>query len=218
MTDKEPENKNKDAWRISESAKELYERIQAPETLKARVEQMAASSESAKPVTVHTSFWRKKAAGAVYTLAACAAAVAIFFTSHIQTPDAPVVLVGDENPALAAVDVENGMKGRAGISVYALDAPDTETVSLVLTLETDIKTEVSVSHGFLSDMLSGEPKKTLAVSEDAKLFWDIEDISPDETAYLTVKNAKTGETYSEYSVAKDEESGTWFIRLKENED
>ena len=217
MKDKEPEHTN-DEWKIPESAKELYSRIQAPETLKARVEQMAAASGSARPVTVHTSFWRKKAAGAVYTLAACAAAVAIFFTSHIQTPDAPVVLVGEENPALAAVAVESGMKGRAGISVYALGAPDTETVSLVLTLETGIKTEVSVSHGFISDMLSGEPEQTLVFSEDAKLFWDIEDISPEDTAYLTVKNAKTGEIYSEYYVAKDEESGTWFIRLKENED
>ena len=217
MKDKEPEHTN-DEWKIPESAKELYGRIQAPETLKVRVEQMAAVPEPSKPMTVHTSFWRKKAAGAVYTLAACAAAVAIFFTSHIQTPDAPVVLVGEENPALTAVAVESGMKGRAGISVYTLNTPDTETVSLVLTLETGIKTEITVSHGFISDMLSGEPEQTLVFSEDAKLFWDIEDISPDETAYLTVKNAKTGEICSEYYVAKDEESGTWFIRLKENED
>lgn len=120
--------------------------------------------------------------------------------------------------ALAAVAVENGTLGRAGISVYSLDAPETETVSLVLTLETDSETEISVSHGIVSDMLTGEPEQTLTFSEDAKLFWDIEDISPDETAYLTVKNAKTGEICSEYAVAKDKETDTWFIRLNQTED
>ena len=67
-------------------------------------------------------------------------------------------------------------------------------------------------------MLTGEPKKTLTFSEDAKLFWDIEDISPAETAYLTVKNAETGEICSEYAVAKDKETDTWFIRLNQTED
>lgn len=148
----------------------------------------------------------------------CAAAVTLFFASHRQLPQAPVVLVGEENPALAAVAVENGTLGRAGISVYSLDAPEAETVSLVLTLETDSETEISVSHGFVSDMLTGEPEQTLTFSEDAKFFWDIEDISPDETAYLTVKNAKTGEICSEYAVAKDEETDTWFIRLNQTED
>ena len=135
-----------------------------------------------------------------------------------RVPHLVVVLVGEENPALAAVAVENGTLGRAGISVYSLDAPEAETVSLVLTLETGIKTELSVSHGSISDMLTGEPKKTLIFSGDAKLFWDIEDISPAETAYLTVKNAKTGEICSEYAVAKDEETDTWFIRLNQTED
>lgn len=205
------------------SAKDAYKTVKAPERLKERVEAMACeacdkAAHKDLPKETARALWQKKLLPAVYTLAACAAAVTIFFASHRQLPQAPVVLVGEENPALAAVAVENGAIGRAGISAYSLDAPEAETVSLVLTLETGIKTELSVSHGSISDMLTGEPKKTLIFSGDAKLFWDIEDISPAETAYLTVKNAETGETYSEYSVAKDEESGTWFIRLKENED
>lgn len=205
------------------SAKNAYKTVKAPESLKKRVEEMAceACDKAARqnpPKETARALWQKKLLPAVYTLAACAAAVTIFFASHRQLPHAPVVLVGDENPALAAVAVENGTLGRAGISVYSLDAPETETVSLVLTLETDSKTELSVSHGFVSDMLTGEPEQTLTFSEDAKLFWDIEDISPDETAYLTVKNAKTGEICSEYAVAKDEETDTWFIRLNETID
>mgnify|MGYP006959234696 CR=1 FL=1 len=199
------------------SAKNAYKTVKAPESLKKRVEEMAceACDKAARqnpPKETVRSLWQKKLLPAVYTLAACAAAVTIFFASHRQLPQAPVVLVGEENPALAAVAVENGT------SVYSLDAPEAETVSLVLTLETGIKTELSVSHGSISDMLTGEPKKTLIFSGDAKLFWDIEDISPAETAYLTVKNAKTGEICSEYAVAKDEETDTWFIRLNQTED
>lgn len=205
------------------SAKNAYKTVKAPERLKERVEAMACeacdkAAHKDLPKETARALWQKKLLPAVYTLAACAAAVTLFFASHRQLPHAPVVLVGDENPALAAVAVETGMKGRAGISVYALDVPETETVSLVLTLETGIKTELSVSHGSISDMLTGEPKKTLIFSGDAKLFWDIEDISPDETAYLTVKNAETGEICSEYAVAKDEETDTWFIRLNQTED
>lgn len=205
------------------SAKNAYKTVKAPERLKERVEAMAceACDKAARqnpPKETVRSLWQKKLLPAIYTLAACAAAVTVFFASHRQLPHAPVVLVGDENPALAAVAVENGTLGRAGISVYSLDVPETETVSLVLTLETDSETEISVSHGFVSDMLTGEPEQTLIFSEDAKLFWDIEDISPDETAYLTVKNAKTGEICSEYAVAKDEETDTWFIRLNQTED
>ena len=205
------------------SAKDAYKTVKAPERLKERVEAMACeacdkAAHKDLPKETARALWQKKLLPAVYTLAACAAAVTIFFASHRQLPHAPVVLVGDENPALAAVAVENGTLGRAGISVYSLDAPEAETVNLVLTLETGIKTELSVSHGSISDMLTGEPKKTLTFSEDAKLFWDIEDISPDETAYLTVKNAETGEICSEYAVAKDEETDTWFIRLNQTED
>ena len=205
------------------SAKDVYKTVKAPERLKERVEAMAceACDKAARqnpPKETARTLWQKKLLPAVYTLTACAAAVTLFFASHRQLPQTPVVLVGEENPALAAVAVENGTLGRAGISVYSLDAPETETVSLVLTLETDSETEISVSHGFVSDMLTGEPKKTLIFSGDAKLFWDIEDISPDETAYLTVKNAKTGEICSEYAVAKDEETDTWFIRLNQTED
>ena len=205
------------------SAKDAYKTVKAPERLKERVEAMACeacdkAAHKDLPKETARSLWQKKLLPAVYTLAACAAAVTVFFASHRQLPQAPVVLVGDENPALAAVAVETGMKGRAGISAYALDAPEAETVSLVLTLETGIKTELSVSHGSISDMLTGEPKKTLIFSGDAKLFWDIEDISPAETAYITVKNAETGEICSEYAVAKDEETDTWFIRLNQTED
>lgn len=205
------------------SAKDAYKTVKAPERLKERVEAMACeacdkAAHKDLPKETARTLWQKKLLPAVYTLAACAAAVTVFFASHRQLPQAPVVLVGDENPALAAVAVENGAMGRAGISVYALDVPETETVSLVLTLETDSETEISVSHGFVSDMLTGEPEQTLTFSEDAKLFWDIEDISPDETAYLTVKNAETGEICSEYAVAKDEETDTWFIRLNQTED
>ena len=205
------------------SAKNAYKTVKAPESLKKRVEEMAceACDKAARqnpPKETVRSLWQKKLLPAVYTLAACAAAVTIFFASHRQLPQAPVVLVGEENPAIAAVAVENGAIGRAGISAYSLDVPETETVSLVLTLETDSETEISVSHGFVSDMLTGEPEQTLTFSEDAKLFWDIEDISPDETAYLTVKNAKTGEICSEYAVAKDKETDTWFIRLNQTED
>ena len=208
---------------FEQSAKNAYKTVKAPESLKKRVEEMACeacdkAAHKDLPKETARTLWQKKLLPAVYTLAACAAAVTVFFASHRQLPHEPVVLVGEENPALAAVAVENGTLGRAGISVYALDVPETETVSLVLTLETGIKTELSVSHGFVSDMLTGEPKKTLTFSGDAKLFWDIEDISPDETAYLTVKNAKTGEICSEYAVAKDEETDTWFIRLNQTED
>ena len=205
------------------SAKDAYKTVKAPERLKERVEAMACeacdkAAHKDLPKETARALWQKKLLPAVYTLAACAAAVTVFFASHRQLPQAPVVLVGDENPALAAVAVENGTLGRAEISVYSLDAPEAETVSLVLTLETGIKTELSVSHGSISDMLTGEPKKTLIFSGDAKLFWDIEDISPAETAYLTVKNAETGEICSEYAVAKDEETDTWFIRLNETID
>ncbi len=205
------------------SAKDAYKTVKAPERLKERVEAMAceACDKAAHkdfPKETARALWQKKLLPAVYTLAACAAAVTVFFASHRQLPQAPVVLVGEENPAIAAVAVENGTLGRAGISVYSLDAPEAETVSLVLTLETGIKTELSVSHGSISDMLTGEPKKTLIFSGDAKLFWDIEDISPAETAYLTVKNAETGEICSEYAVAKDKETDTWFIRLNETID
>lgn len=205
------------------SAKDAYKTVKAPERLKERVETMACeacdkAAHKDLPKETARALWQKKLLPAVYTLAACAAAVTIFFASHRQLPQAPVVLVGEENPALAAVAVENGTLGRAGISAYSLDAPEVETVSLVLTLETGIKTELSVSHGFVSDMLTGEPEQTLIFSGDAKLFWDIEDISPAETAYLTVKNAETGEICSEYAVAKDEETDTWFIRLNQTED
>lgn len=205
------------------SAKNAYKTVKAPERLKERVEAMACeacdkAAHKDLPKETARSLWQKKLLPAVYTLTACAAAVTVFFASHRQLPQAPVVLVGEENPALAAVAVENGTLGRAGISAYSLDAPEVETVSLVLTLETGIKTELSVSHGSISDMLTGEPKKTLIFSGDAKLFWDIEDISPAETAYLTVKNAETGEICSEYAVAKDEETDTWFIRLNQTED
>lgn len=205
------------------SAKDAYKTVKAPERLKERVEAMACeacdkAAHKDLPKETARALWQKKLLPAVYTLAACAAAVTVFFASHRQLPQAPVVLVGEENPAIAAVAVENGTLGRAGISVYSLDAPEAETVSLVLTLETGIKTELSVSHGSISDMLTGEPKKTLIFSGDAKLFWDIEDISPAETAYLTVKNAETGEICSEYAVAKDKETDTWFIRLNETID
>ena len=205
------------------SAKNAYKTVKAPESLKKRVEEMAcvACDKAARqnpPKETVRSLWQKKLLPAVYTLAACAAAVTVFFASHRHLPQAPVVLVGEEDPAIAAVAVKNGTLGRSGISVYSLDAPEAETVSLVLTLETGIKTELFVSHGSISDMLTGEPKKTLIFSGDAKLFWDIEDISPAETAYLTVKNAETGEICSEYAVAKDEETDTWFIRLNPTED
>lgn len=205
------------------SAKDAYKTVKAPERLKERVEAMACeacdkAAHKDLPKETARALWQKKLLPAVYTLAACAAAVTVFFASHRQLPQAPVVLVGEEDPAIAAVAVKNGTLGRAGISVYSLDAPEAETVSLVLTLETGIKTELSVSHGSISDMLTGEPKKTLIFSGDAKLFWDIEDISPAETAYLTVKNAETGEICSEYAVAKDKETDTWFIRLNETID
>ncbi len=200
---------------FDKSTKELYESVKAPESLKSRVENMAAQAyekENAPKAVSRPFLGRKRFANAAYTLAACAAAVAIFFASHMRTPDAPVLLVNGENPAAQTVTLElTHRPARFALDVQTLDVP-TETVSMVLSLETNVKTEISVSRGAVSDMLSGKPATALTFSEDAKIYWDIEDITADETAYLTVKNAETGTVFSEYAVEKDEQTGNWLVR------